>query len=251
MAALAEHWDELNTADWFAQLQGAEPQPRTGATQARSPQPDKPDPPRHRRRQGGPMSALTTIAAITGILAAGIIYGTDAFCALVQRPALTNARRRHADRGHGPNTPVRRPAPPRPRRHRHPRRGGHHHGRDPQRISTRRHCRRRRPRLHARMALPLPPRRRPDQPGPHHRRHPRIRRPTTPASSSRNGTASSPPEPCSWASPSPASPSAPPPHDQAARAVVSLIHRSCHQRRDNQPSRSSATPVSSNPSSDV
>jgi steroid delta-isomerase-like uncharacterized protein len=28
---LAEHWDELNTADWFAQLQGAEPQPRTGA----------------------------------------------------------------------------------------------------------------------------------------------------------------------------------------------------------------------------
>ena len=31
---LAEHWDELNTADWFAQLQGAEPQPRTGATAA-------------------------------------------------------------------------------------------------------------------------------------------------------------------------------------------------------------------------
>ena len=29
---LAEHWDELNTADWFAQLQGADPQPRTGAT---------------------------------------------------------------------------------------------------------------------------------------------------------------------------------------------------------------------------
>jgi predicted SnoaL-like aldol condensation-catalyzing enzyme len=26
---LAEHWDELNTADWFAQLQGAEAQPRT------------------------------------------------------------------------------------------------------------------------------------------------------------------------------------------------------------------------------
>ena len=34
--SLAEHWDELNTADWFAQLQGAEPQPRTGAVQARS-----------------------------------------------------------------------------------------------------------------------------------------------------------------------------------------------------------------------
>jgi predicted SnoaL-like aldol condensation-catalyzing enzyme len=27
----AEHWDELNTADFFAQLEGAEPQPRTGA----------------------------------------------------------------------------------------------------------------------------------------------------------------------------------------------------------------------------
>ncbi len=26
-----EHWDELNTGDWFAQLQGADPQPRTGA----------------------------------------------------------------------------------------------------------------------------------------------------------------------------------------------------------------------------
>ena len=28
---LAEHWDELNTADWLAQLQGADPEPRTGA----------------------------------------------------------------------------------------------------------------------------------------------------------------------------------------------------------------------------
>jgi predicted SnoaL-like aldol condensation-catalyzing enzyme len=27
----AEHWDELNTADFFAQLQGAEPQARSGA----------------------------------------------------------------------------------------------------------------------------------------------------------------------------------------------------------------------------
>ena len=27
----AEHWDELNTADLFAQLDGADPQPRTGA----------------------------------------------------------------------------------------------------------------------------------------------------------------------------------------------------------------------------
>ena len=34
------------------------------------------------------MNAVTTIAAVTGVLAAGIIYGTDVFCALVQRPAL-------------------------------------------------------------------------------------------------------------------------------------------------------------------
>ena len=26
-----EHWDELNTADFFGQLEGADPQPRTGA----------------------------------------------------------------------------------------------------------------------------------------------------------------------------------------------------------------------------
>ena len=40
----AEHWDELNTADWFAQLQGAEPQPRTGATQPRTTAADSPSP---------------------------------------------------------------------------------------------------------------------------------------------------------------------------------------------------------------
>jgi hypothetical protein len=34
------------------------------------------------------MNAFTTIAALTGVRAAGIIYGTDVFCALVQRPAL-------------------------------------------------------------------------------------------------------------------------------------------------------------------
>ena len=34
------------------------------------------------------MNAFATIAALTGVLAAGIIYGTDVFCALVQRPAL-------------------------------------------------------------------------------------------------------------------------------------------------------------------
>jgi hypothetical protein len=31
---------------------------------------------------------LATIASLTGVLTAGIIYGTDVFCALVQRPAL-------------------------------------------------------------------------------------------------------------------------------------------------------------------
>lgn len=34
------------------------------------------------------MNAFATIAAVTGVLATGIIYGTDVFCALVQRPAL-------------------------------------------------------------------------------------------------------------------------------------------------------------------
>lgn len=36
------------------------------------------------------MNALGTIAALTGVMAAGIIYGTDVFCAIVQRPALTS-----------------------------------------------------------------------------------------------------------------------------------------------------------------
>jgi hypothetical protein len=34
------------------------------------------------------VNAFATIAALTGVLAAGIIYATDVFCALVQRPAL-------------------------------------------------------------------------------------------------------------------------------------------------------------------
>jgi hypothetical protein len=34
------------------------------------------------------VNALTAVVAIVGVLAAGVIYGTDAFCALVQRPAL-------------------------------------------------------------------------------------------------------------------------------------------------------------------
>ena len=36
------------------------------------------------------MNTSTTIAALIGVLAAGIIYGTDVFCALVQRPALAH-----------------------------------------------------------------------------------------------------------------------------------------------------------------
>lgn len=116
------------------------------------------------------MSALTAIVAITGILAAGIIYGTDTFCALVKRPALTTLDdatliavmgriHQYGDR--------RLPVP------------GiigilaaavDHHVGDHRRICTWRLRRRRRPRLHARMALPLPPRRRADQPSPRHRR---------------------------------------------------------------------------------
>jgi hypothetical protein len=34
------------------------------------------------------VNALAIIAALVGVLAAGVIYGTDVFCALVQRPAL-------------------------------------------------------------------------------------------------------------------------------------------------------------------
>ncbi len=34
------------------------------------------------------MNVFGTIAAIIGVMAAGIIYGTDVFCAIVQRPAL-------------------------------------------------------------------------------------------------------------------------------------------------------------------
>ncbi len=34
------------------------------------------------------MNLFAIIAALTGVLTAGIIYGTDVFCALVQRPAL-------------------------------------------------------------------------------------------------------------------------------------------------------------------
>jgi hypothetical protein len=36
------------------------------------------------------MNTLISVLALVGILSAGIIYGTDAFCALVQRPALTD-----------------------------------------------------------------------------------------------------------------------------------------------------------------
>ncbi len=36
------------------------------------------------------MNTLTTVAAFIGILAAGIVYGTDVFEALVQRPALSH-----------------------------------------------------------------------------------------------------------------------------------------------------------------
>ena len=35
------------------------------------------------------MNAFATVAALTGVMAAGIIYGTDVFCAIVQQQALT------------------------------------------------------------------------------------------------------------------------------------------------------------------
>ena len=117
------------------------------------------------------MTSLTAIVAVTGILAAGIIYGTDAFCALVQRPALTalddatmtavmGRIHQYGDR--------RLPAPgvigiiaamATTTLATHPR------------IHAWRHRLWRRPRLHARMAQPLPPCRLPDQPYAHRRRH--------------------------------------------------------------------------------
>ncbi len=36
------------------------------------------------------MTGFAAIAALIGVLAAGIIYGTDVFCTLVQKPALAN-----------------------------------------------------------------------------------------------------------------------------------------------------------------
>ena len=34
------------------------------------------------------MTLLAQLAALVAILSTGVVYGTDAFCALVQRPAL-------------------------------------------------------------------------------------------------------------------------------------------------------------------
>ena len=34
------------------------------------------------------MTLLAQLAALLAILSTGVVYGTDAFCALVQRPAL-------------------------------------------------------------------------------------------------------------------------------------------------------------------
>jgi hypothetical protein len=36
------------------------------------------------------MTLLAQLAAVLAILSAGVVYGTDAFCALVQRPALAH-----------------------------------------------------------------------------------------------------------------------------------------------------------------
>jgi hypothetical protein len=66
------------------------------------------------------VNAFATIAALTGVLAAGIIYGTDVFCALVQRPALARLDDATMAAAMGPRAPVWRPAAARPRSHRHP-----------------------------------------------------------------------------------------------------------------------------------
>ena len=63
----AEHWDEMNTLQVFQQM---------GAAAAR------------RRLRGRGMTLLSQLAALAAIVGTGVVYGTDVFCALVQRPAL-------------------------------------------------------------------------------------------------------------------------------------------------------------------
>ena len=109
------------------------------------------------------MNTLASAAAATGLLAVGIIYGTDVFCALVQRPALAQLDdammaavmgrvHQYGDR--------RLPAPGSSDsrcRHRDGGRGG-------RRIGGPRSRRRPRARRDARLAEPLPAHRSPDQP---------------------------------------------------------------------------------------
>ena len=64
----AEHWDELNMLEVPAARR---------------------DPPARSRRAGtAVVSTLSHILAAAALMASAVIYGTDVFCAIVQRPAL-------------------------------------------------------------------------------------------------------------------------------------------------------------------
>jgi predicted SnoaL-like aldol condensation-catalyzing enzyme len=64
-----EHWDELNLLEMFQQM-GAIPPLGDGPA------------------DGAVMHLAAHLAAFIAVMSTGVVYGTDAFCALVQRPAL-------------------------------------------------------------------------------------------------------------------------------------------------------------------
>jgi hypothetical protein len=68
------------------------------------------------------MTLLAQLAALLAIVSTGIVYGTDAFCALVLRSALARVDDVHPHRDHGQRAPLRRQANASSRNPRHHRR---------------------------------------------------------------------------------------------------------------------------------
>jgi hypothetical protein len=112
------------------------------------------------------VSLFATIASLTGVLTAGIIYGTDVFCALVQRPALARLDDATMAAVMGRLHEYGEPAAAGPGFHRHPRRRHCRSGPGRQRVAGRRDRSGHRPDLDAYLAG-LYLRGRPDQPGAH------------------------------------------------------------------------------------
>ena len=82
-----EHWDELNIMQLLQQMGALAP---FGADTG-----------------GDAVIDLAGIAALIGILSTGVVYGTDVFCALVQRPALAPCRRPSPHSRHGERASLR------------------------------------------------------------------------------------------------------------------------------------------------